>query len=424
MNSPLIKLLESARGLMESEHIIELLSFLCLIAKEDPQGYEQTLQFEFAQQHSALDELGVAISKHHNWPAIVTQAPDINKLNPEVMSQALTLVADLKDYSIISQARQLLTERMGKRGWTAGANLTMVTLFYILIGNCSNKTVYDGAGGLAQIVSALNPKQALLEEKHPATWVIAYRLLLLENRQFELLNTDALSHDPSSQHQADIVAMEPPFSLRFSADQRRSLAKSSYLQVPTGDTLPASAGDVLWVQKAISMLKPEGEAYLLLPQGWLFRGGYDAKVRSYLLEHGLIETIIGLPANILAFTGIPPVLMIFKKGRKANSAVTFIDASEMGTVSGNRRMLTEKDALLIKELSAGQHPDDPRYRSVAIAEIAAQDNNLNIPYYIQKPTEIEALSVREEFEQLAAAQKAYDTANKKLIELLRQFNTV
>ncbi|WP_257292055.1 class I SAM-dependent DNA methyltransferase [Endozoicomonas sp. ONNA1] len=424
MKKQLIELLDTARGHMEPEHLIELLSFLCLIAKEAPCEFEATLKLEFAQHYKELEDLGLKLSEQQGWPEGIGQAPDINKLNSDVMSQACTLTSELKDYSIFSQILETVTERMGKKGWSCSSNQTTLTLFSILVGNCSQKTLYSGAAGPARLVSALNPEYALLEENHRETWIIAYRLLLLENHNFELLQADSLSHDLSNEHQADIVVMEPPFGLRFSADQRRSLAKVNYLKVPTGNTLPASAGDALWIQKAISMLKPEGKAYLLLPQGWLFRGGYDAKVRDYLLENGLVEAIIGLPSGILDSTAIPPALLILNKGRSVNAPVIFVDASEIGTKSRRRHSLSNDDARLIKELLSGKQPNDSRYKTVELTEIAAQGNTLSIQKYIQKQTETEQLSVKAEFAQLAVMQKKYDTARKKLARLLKDFESV
>ena len=55
------------------------------------------------------------------------------------------------------------------------------------------------------------------------------------------------------------------------------------------------------------------KAIMLLPQGWLFRGGYDARLREHLLIHGFIETIISFHTGLMKSLSIPIVLMIMNK---------------------------------------------------------------------------------------------------------------
>src|SRR5690606_12172214 len=113
-----------------------------------------------------------------------------------------------------------------------------------------------------------------LEEKNQSTYLSAYRLLTLENRHFHLANTDSLLEPVFGQEQKfDVVLMEPPMSQKFSADERRMLVAAPFITVPVGNAVSANAGDSLWIQQAISHLNESGKAYILLPQGILFRGG-------------------------------------------------------------------------------------------------------------------------------------------------------
>ena len=42
---------------------------------------------------------------------------------------------------------------------------------------------------------------------------------------------------------------------------------------------------------------------IILPHGVLFRGGAEERIRTKLLKDGHIDTVIGLPANLLGKPG-------------------------------------------------------------------------------------------------------------------------
>jgi len=221
--------------------------------------------------------------------------------------------------------------------------------------------------------------------------------------------------------QFDLVVMEPPFSLKFGADERRKLAESPFIQVPTGSSVSATAGDSLWIQQALSKLNETGKGYILIPQGFLFRGGYDAKVREYLLENELLEAVIGLPANVLNGTSIPPVILVLNKNKPAGSSVVFVDASEIGKSNKNRITISEEDAVLIADLAAGKLADDDHYKAVFMPEIREQNNELNISRYIIKNVEVEELDVEQELQVLNNYQVEFEQSQKRLKLLLAKY---
>lgn len=68
-----------------------------------------------------------------------------------------------------------------------------------------------------------------------------------------------------------------------------------------------------------------------LPHGVLFRPGAEKHIRKYIIEKlNCLDAVIGLPANLFYGTGIPAVVLIFKKCRKADNDILFVDASRCG----------------------------------------------------------------------------------------------
>lgn len=289
------------------------------------------------------------------------------------------------------------------------------------MGNCESKTLFDGACGLAQIASELNPKAGYLNEINAHAAIMAERMLILNNReQFVVQSKDSLTDTHSAEQESvDVVVMEPPFALKFSADQRRLLAEVDYLLVDPGSSVPASAGDVLWVQLALSQLNNEGKAYLLLPQGWLFRGGYDGKVREKLIELDVVEAIIALPPQLLEFTSIPPAIVVLNKQKEKQGVVNFVDASDFGVSTGALREIGAEDAKIISELVAGVPPQDKRYRAVSREEIESNENILNVKRYIITEVEATKVDLSEELLKLDEIKHQYAQSQKVLEGLLK-----
>ena len=121
----------------------------------------------------------------------------------------------------------------------------------------------------------------------------------------------------------------------------------------------------------------------MLPHGVLFRGGAEGQIRQYLIEKlNCLDAVIGLPANIFYGTSIPTCVLVLKKCRKHADDILFIDASQhFEKVKNQNRLLPEHIDKIIASYNA--RTDEDKYSRVAsIADIAANDYNLNIPRYV------------------------------------------
>jgi type I restriction enzyme M protein len=412
--------MQECRGSMEITHLLELFTHVAFIAKEAPDLFQTIVNTGQAKQFEMLIEAGRSLED--KYPIEICAAPNQYRVDTRVLSVAISFIAEVSDFNLLAKLLRHFTKETGKYRSELSSNLNMERIFTSLVGDCSGKSLYDGACGLARIASNLNAGKLYLEEKAQSTWVTAYRLLTLEDKDFELVSGDSLLESAFGYKQHfDLVVMEPPMALKFGADDRRRLAESPFITIPTGNTASANSGDSLWIQQALSNLNDTGKGYILLPQGLLFRGGYDAKVREYLLENELLEAIIGLPASILDGTGIPPVILVLNKNKPAGSPVIFVDASEIGTPNKNNINISEDDAKLIADLASSVLVDDERYRAVFIPEIRDQNNELNISKYIVKNIEVEEFDMAQELKQLNSCQESFDQSQEKLTSLLNKF---
>ena len=420
LTKQLWNLMDSSRGSMEVSHTLELISYVAFIAKENPDSFQIIVNSGHAKQLDMLIEAGKVLEEIH--PTEVCTAPEHYRIDGKIINHVVKYIATITNFAVLASAlRELSAQTLGRYS-VDSANLNMERVFTALVGACNKKTLYDGACGLARLASSLNAEALYLEEKSHSIYVTAYRLLTLEGKNFRLVVGDSLLESAFEyKQQFDLVVMEPPFSLKFGADERRRLAESPFIQVPTGNSVSATAGDSLWIQQALSKLNETGKGYILLPQGFLFRGGYDAKVREYLLENELLGAVIGLPANILDGTGIPPVILVLNKNKPAGSPVVFVDASEIGTTNKNSITISEKDAELIADLVAGKLAEDERYKAVYMPEIRQQNNDLSISRYIEKTIEVEELDVAQELKTLQHYQVEFEQSQKALKSLLAKY---
>lgn len=146
---------------------------------------------------------------------------------------------------------------------------------------------------------------------------------------------------------------------------------------------PAKNGDYAFLLHIITSLKSTGKGAVIHPHGVLFRGGAEAVIRKNLVRRGFIKGIIGLPANLFYGTGIPAcILVLDKEGAAGRKGIFMVDASKGFIKDGNKNRLRAQDIHKIVDTFTRQL-ETPKYsRMVPLAEVEANDFNLNLPRYI------------------------------------------
>lgn len=194
----------------------------------------------------------------------------------------------------------------------------------------------------------------------------------------------------------DIVTSNPPFGL----------VKWGY-EVAANDTFgrfnrgipPNSKGDYAFISHMIETLKPNsGRMAVVMPHGVLFRASSEGEIRQKLIDENLLDAVIGLPEKLFFNTGIPAVILIFKK-QKTDDKVLFIDASGEFQSGKNQNQLTSDN---IQRISDTFHSRDSveKYAYLStLKEIQKNDYNLNIPRYVdtfEAKAELDLTSIKDE----------------------------
>lgn len=149
----------------------------------------------------------------------------------------------------------------------------------------------------------------------------------------------------------------------------------------------------------------------------LFRGAAEEKIRKALLEQGVIDAVIGLPANLFFGTPIPTTLIILKKNR-TDRDVLFIDASKGFEKGKNRNILEDKHIQKIFETYKKRKDVDKYAHVTGFDKIEENDFNfnfnLNIPRYVDTFEEEEPIDI-------VAVSKEIVSLNKEIAQAENEF---
>lgn len=253
------------------------------------------------------------------------------------------------------------------------------------------------------------------QEKALTTYNLARMNMLLhgvKDSEFEIYHGDTLKNEwdelhemnPAKMLKFDAVVANPPFSLKWDPGE----AAAEDPRFKGHGVAPKSAADFAFLLHGLHYLKDDGVMAIILPHGVLFRGGVEERIRTKLLKDGHVDTVIGLPANLFYSTGIPVCILVLKKCKKPDD-VLFINAAD-GFVKGKKQnQLSDAHIARIVETYQHRREADKYSRRVPMAEIEANDWNLNISRYVstaEAEPEIDLAATHEQLVEIDAALRA------------------
>lgn len=173
--------------------------------------------------------------------------------------------------------------------------------------------------------------------------------------------------------------LTPPYSLNWNpSDHEFDPRFEGYGLAPA-----SKRADFAFLLHCLYHMNSEGIMQIILPHGVLFRGNTEKDIRKNLVEKNNIDTIIGLPANIFANTGIATVILILKKNKNINdNGILFIDASKEFVKEGK---INKLEGSYIRKITDAiiNRKDIPNFaKYVSKKEIIDNDYNLNISKYV------------------------------------------
>ena len=264
------------------------------------------------------------------------------------------------------------------------------------------------------------------QEANGSTWALAVMNMFLHSMDNATIRWGDTIRNPKLKEgdalmKFDTVVANPPFSLdKWGAEESAADTHNRFWRgLP-----PKSKGDWAFISHMIeTAYEGKGKVGVVVPHGVLFRGSSEGKIRQKTIEENILETVVGLPANLFFGTSIPAAILIFNKGKGDNTNVLFIDASQHFEKSKNQNQLRESDIKKIVEtheqfekgkLKPGVIEDKFSYVAT-FEEIQENDFNLNIPRYVDTFEEEEEIDIK-------AVQERIDTLEGELKRVQKQMN--
>ena len=231
-------------------------------------------------------------------------------------------------------------------------------------------SVFNPFAGLASFGVFLDQSQDYFgQELNRKTWALGALRLMAYSRPVlsKYVCDDSILHWPEKQ-KFDLIVANPPFGAPLKQqDQIQNSGIRTYEQ--------------FLIEKGISSLKSNGKLIAVLPNGILFRGGTDLRLREILIENDLIDTIISFPGGVLLNTGIPFVVLVLNKSKNLPGQVRFIEANKFVKSEGARVKVLNEYSInsLIKS-----NKESDFLRVVSNHKIQENNYNLDVHRYYQK----------------------------------------
>ncbi|WP_328994405.1 class I SAM-dependent DNA methyltransferase [Pseudomonas aeruginosa] len=256
------------------------------------------------------------------------------------------------------------------------------------------------------------------QEFNGTVWSIAKMNMLLHGISDAWLENDDTLAEPrhvegGELRRFDRVLTNPPFSINWGHTEKnpdgspawnpsRRAERFRFGEVPLG----SKKADLMFLQHMLEVTRAEGMIATVLPHGVLFRGGEEKAIRAGIIEHDLLEAVIGLPANLFYGTGIPACILVLRQQRQDGAIrvsgkpagrqgqVLFINADrEYFEGRAQNFLLPEHIEKIVTAFD-----DFKRIEGFAelvdIATLRAADYNLNIRRYVDNAPPPEPHDVR------------------------------
>jgi type I restriction enzyme M protein len=234
-----------------------------------------------------------------------------------------------------------------------------------------NSKVFNPFAGLASFDVYLNNSNNFVgQELNKKTWAMgALRLMAYGKRvSSEYLCTDSILNWPKNAEKFDLIISNPPFGVRLGTQYKD--VEQEFRTI-----------EQFLIKNGVHSLTEKGKLIVLLPQGFLFRGMQEERLRKFLIEEDLIDTIISLPGGLLLNTGIPLTILVINKSKDLKGKVKFVDATNFVTNVDSRLKVLDDTKLM--NFIQSDVLDNGVVRIVDKEQICSNDYNLSVARYFQ-----------------------------------------
>ncbi|MFI8105453.1 N-6 DNA methylase [Streptomyces sp. NPDC086023] len=151
----------------------------------------------------------------------------------------------------------------------------------------------------------------------------------------------------------DLVLTNPPFNMKDSAGDTRRGGEWAY------GAPPLDNDNFAYVQHALAALREGGRAAIVMPIKAGNSGGRaDTEIRRAMVEAGVVECVVAMPANLFTGTAVPVSVWLLRHPSDPCDRVLFLDAGHLGTKRARIRVLGEEDVLAVRDAYVSRRPGE------------------------------------------------------------------
>lgn len=262
------------------------------------------------------------------------------------------------------------------------------------------KSVFDPTCGSGSLLLRVKDYADVVnyfgQELNPTTYNLGRMNMILHGVHFDhfkILQGDTLKEDMHPDLKAEAIVANPPFAIQWKGDTDPTLAHDDRFS-QYGRLAPKGTADYAFVTHMLYHLADNGTMAIVLPHGALFRSGAEGHIRKYIIEkQNYLDAVIGLPSNLFYGTSIPATVLVFKKCRRDDEGILFIDASKEFEKGKNQNKLTDENIQKIFETYEERKEIEKYSHRATLAEIRENEFNLNIPRYVDTFEEEEEIDI-------------------------------
>lgn len=381
--------------------ILEDLKNVLVTIEQTSRGTKSEDDFQglFADVDLTSNKLGSTEVKKNE--VIVDVLKELQQIDFKLEDAKSDLLGDAYEYLIGEFA-----SGAGKKGgeFYTPAQVSRLMARIVTLGKSRIKSVYDPTCGSGSLLLRVREFADVVnyygQELNPTTYNLARMNMILHGVHFEHFNIehgDTLEEDKHPDLMAEAIVANPPFSANWKSDTNPKHHHDDRFS-QYGRLAPKSAADYAFLTHMLYHLADNGTMAIVLPHGALFRSGAEGHIRKYIIEKlNYLDAVIGLPPNLFFGTSIPATVMVFKKCRKEDDDVLFIDASREFAKGRNQNRLTDANIQKIFATYESRLEIEKYSHFASLEEVKENEYNLNIPRYVdtfeeEAPVDIEAVA--------------------------------
>ncbi|MGB1206278.1 MAG: N-6 DNA methylase [Chitinophagales bacterium] len=277
------------------------------------------------------------------------------------------------------------------------------------------------------------------QESNLDTWRLAKMNLAIrsiDSSQVKWNNEGSFLNNAHKDLKADYIIANPPFNVSdWSGELLQKDGRWKYGSPPAGNA------NYAWIQHFLYHLSPNGQAGFVLAKGALTsKSSGEGNIRKALIDAGLIDCVVNLPAKLFLNTQIPASLWFMSRNRVGGNfrdrsqEILFIDARNMGHLINRRtRELSADDLKKITETYHNWRNIDGKYEDIkGFCKAAAIERVQELDYVLTPGRYVGLAEIEDDFDfaerfamlknEFAAQLKEEAILNKQILANLEKIN--